>query len=126
CQAERDEALAERAAIAEIVQIINSSPGDLAPVFEAILEKAHTLCGVAHGTLTICDGGRFRTVAMQGVPESFAARLRQPFSAAPGSGVDRLLRGESVVHIPDVPAAAAMDGRDDPIPHAAIEARVST
>jgi GAF domain-containing protein len=63
---------------------------------------------------------------MQGVPESFAALLRQPFSAAPGSGVDRLVRGESVVHIPDVPAAAGMDGRDDPIRNAAIEAGVRT
>jgi GAF domain-containing protein len=99
---------------------------DLTPVFDAILEKAHALCGVAHGTLTIRDGGRFCTVAMQGVPESFAALLRQPFSAAPGSGVDRLLQGERVVHIPDVPAAAAVDGRDDPIRHAAIEAGVRT
>src|SRR5215469_12504063 len=123
---ERDEALAERAAIAEVLQVINSSPGDLTPVFDAILEKAHALCGVAHGTLTIRDGGRFRIVAMQGVPESFAVLLRQPFSAAPGSGVDRLVQGESVVHIPDVPAAAAMDGRDDPIRHAAIEAGVRT
>jgi GAF domain-containing protein len=126
CRAERDEALAQQTATAEVLQVINSSPGDLTPVFDSILEKAHALCGVAHGTLTIRDGGRFRTVAMQGVPESFAALLRQPFSAAPGSGVDRLVRGESVVHIPDVPAAAAMDGRDDPIRHVAIEAGVRT
>ena len=122
-KAERDEALEQQTATAEVLQVINSSPGNLVPVFEAILEKAHRLCGVAHGTLTIRDGDRFRTVAMQGVPESFAAQLREPFSPSPGSGVDRLSRGERVVHIPDLPAAAA-DGADNPLRSAAIQAGI--
>src|SRR5215203_2114440 len=69
--AERDEALARETAIAEILQSINSSPGDLAPVFDAMLEKAMALCGAAFGHLDTYDGRAFHTAAVRGVPAKF-------------------------------------------------------
>ena len=102
CRAELDAALAREGAMSQVLGIINISPGNLAPVFDAILEKAQSLCGVAFYTLQLCDGGKFRAVALLGVADSFAAVLREPIDPVPGSPPSRLLAGEPAVQITDL------------------------
>ena len=115
------QALEQQTATAEVLSAINSSPGDLQPVFDIILAKAMTLCDGAFGTFATFDGQRLHTVVTRGVPEAFAHyRLSNPPTYGPGTGPARLIAGEDYVHDIDAADSEAYR-RGDPSRRAIVE-----
>src|ERR1035437_6820114 len=103
--AECDELLLQQAASAAILGVINSSHGDLAPVFDAMLEKAMRLCEAVFGSLYTFDGEHFQTAAQRGLPAAWADyRAKNPPSGRLEGPFIRLLETKRPVHIPDIKA----------------------
>ena len=101
---ELSESLEQQTATSEVLRVISSSPGELEPVFQAMLENATRLCEAKFGNLYLCEGDAFRTIAMYNVPPAFAeARRHDPVvRPEPSSALGRLRSSERLVHIPDV------------------------
>jgi hypothetical protein len=71
------DSLQQQTATSEVLQVISSSPGDLAPVFQLMLENATRVCDAKFGNMLLFEGGAFRTVALHNAPPAFAeARQR--------------------------------------------------
>jgi signal transduction histidine kinase len=97
---ELTEALEQQAATSEVLRVISSSPGELAPVFQVMLENAVRICEAKFGVLFRYDGGgTFHAAAWLGVPPAYEDSLRQRGSFRPDgrAPLDRLLRTNELV-----------------------------
>ena len=98
------QSLEQQTATSEVLQVISSSPGELAPVFATMLEKAVRICDAKYGTLYLRDDDRLRLVAAHDVPEFFAARRGVAFDPAPEGGLNEAIRTKRAVQITDLAA----------------------
>jgi signal transduction histidine kinase len=86
-----------------VLQVISRSPGELRPVFRAMLEKATYICGAQFGVMNLVEGDGFRAVALHDVPPSYADRRGQSvLHPYPGHPLGRLLRTKRVIHVVDI------------------------
>ena len=110
---ELSESLAQQTATSEVLQVISSSPGELKPVFQTMLENATRICEATFGSMLLREGDAYRRVAMHNAPQAFAEfnekmPLIRPDKAP---GLDRLVKAKQVIHIADL----AAEEPDDPI-----------
>jgi two-component system, NtrC family, sensor kinase len=101
---ETREALEKQTATAEVLGVINSSSGELAPVFEAIASAAAPLCDAANSAVFRFDGSLIHLTAQYGLTAAQLDTLRDTFPLAPGRGsvTARAIMTGQVVHVPDL------------------------
>jgi len=102
------EALEQQTATSEVLRVISSSPGELEPVFQAMLKSATRLCEAKFGNLFLYEGGGLRLVAAHNVPPAFAqTRRRSLLYPAPGGFVAEAIRTKQMVQVADLASTRA-------------------
>ncbi len=111
---ERDEALEQQKATADVLRVISASAGELEPVFDALLANATRLCEAIFGILWLSEKDGFRFVAQHGVPPLLVEdRQREPFvRPGPGTGLGRVAKTKQLVHVADITTEQAYAERD--------------
>ena len=108
------QSLEQQTATSDVLQIISSSPGDLAPVFEKMLENATRVCGAEFGGMNLIENGLARQVALYNAPAEFAkARIDKVFRPYPEGAMATLIRSKQVVHLPDMRTTPAYLDRSE-------------
>jgi GAF domain-containing protein len=119
---ERDEALEQQTATSEVLRVISASPGELEPVFQAMLERAVRVCGAKFGNIYRWDGEALHILASHNTPPAFVeADRRSPYRPYPHSPVGRMLADRTVAHIRDVTAEEVFLAQRDPMAISAVE-----
>jgi len=97
------ESLQQQTATADVLKVISSSPGELRPVFQAMLENATRICEAKFGVMWLSEGGGFRSVAVHGPAAHVASRHRHPvIHPGPELPLGRLAHTRQIVHIADI------------------------
>src|SRR5262249_15842217 len=106
------ESLQQQTATADVLKVISSSPGELQPVFQAMLANAVRICTANFGIMFDYADGAFRASSWLGISPEFAEYLRQPRIWAPETGLGRVALTKMPVHITDARAGRPYEERD--------------
>src|SRR5262245_27053663 len=110
---ELSEALEQQTATSEVLRVISSSPGELEPVLQAMLENAVRICEAKFAHVYLYDGDAFRITAHHNTPAALAEeRERTPHRPGPKSSLGRMATTKQVVHVADLAATQAYIERD--------------
>ena len=116
------EALEQQTATSDLLHVISGSPGNLEPVFQAMLENAVGICGAKFGNMFLYEDDAFRTVAMFNAPEAYAnVRMGAPLHPPSDSGLGRLVATKEVVQIADLRTVERYVINRDPFVVSAVE-----
>jgi signal transduction histidine kinase/uncharacterized membrane protein len=108
------ESLDQQTATADVLRVISSSPGELEPVFQTILENATRICGAAFGNLHLYENGAFRRATLYGAPPAWRETTSrepviQPNATNP---IFRIIKTKAVLNIPDMATEQAYIERE--------------
>ena len=117
------EALEQQTATSEVLRVVSTSPGDMKPVFEAMLANALRICEAKFGHILLYDGERYHAAHLHNVPLSYREFWEQngPIRPGPNTGLARLARTKQVAHIPDLKADSVYASEREPLRVVAVD-----